>query len=119
MSADPDKCWTNGELRKLRRLYGTQSSITLAAQFPGRSPMALRVMATRMGLSHSGRRRPHAWTAAQQDVLIAEIRAAHKKGRRKRLVSVSRKIGVPLSSVRAKVRQLINCLDEFAALRPA
>lgn len=106
--------WTEPELTLLRCRYGTVPLRTLARDLPRRSTNAIRTMAERQGLTTP---RAHRWTAAQDALLIAEIRAAHAERRTRRRAYLSETLGLDSARVVRRIAILIDCLDEFAHLR--
>lgn len=109
--------WTADELARLRDLYGTATSYQLTPQFPGRTPMAIRVMANRTGLKRRARQPSQRWTAERDAVLIAEIHAAHAERRNRRPQSIAAALGLDTGRVERRLRLLAETLSEFDYMR--
>ncbi len=109
--------WTEAELARLHTLYGTMTSKKLADHFPGRTPMAIRVMARRHALQASDRQPAHRWTADQDAAVIAEMRAARDEGRARRVTALATRLGLDAERVTRRIRLFAATLTEFAPAR--
>jgi hypothetical protein len=89
--------WTDRDLGILARAYGACQSLAGLAAALGRTPMAVRTMANRLGLKVDGGQRP--WTAAEAE----RVKEAWGKVRTKDL---ARELGRSASAVKQKAEKL-------------